>query len=134
MRQPTKNSSFCLRKLTCFVAKWHLWSIFVQNFNLLVSKTKLHWLAQELERNSLLTRIFGPISLWHQKSFVLTSLLQLNDNSNNTSCKRKELGNTRNPKSVYTLLCLDVYFNVSMPVNLWQHTAQNWNWKVSFCS
>ena len=67
-----KNSAFCLRKLTCFVAKWHLWSIFVQNFNLLVSKTKLHWLAQELERNSLLTRIFEPISLWQQKSFVLT--------------------------------------------------------------
>ena len=67
-----KNSAFCLRKLTCFVAKWHLWSIFVQNFNLLVSKTKLHWLAQQLERNSLLTRIFEPISLWQQKSFVLT--------------------------------------------------------------
>ena len=67
-----KNSAFCLRKLTWFVAKWHLWSIFVQNFNLLVSKTKLHWLAQQLERNSLLTRIFEPISLWQQKSFVLT--------------------------------------------------------------
>ena len=67
-----KNSAFCLRKLTRFVTKWHLWSIFVQNFNLFVSETTLHWLAQELERNSLLTRIFEPISLWQQKSFVLT--------------------------------------------------------------